>query len=311
MTLLIFLYSQCILFFRILIYLKKDDRVYINSLLPFGAALAARIRRKQVIYHFHEVSIKPMLLKKFLISIAGFTASKGIFVSQDLAKRTGFKKPCSIVYNSLPASFIEKAEQNFQQHQHQPFHVLMICSLKKYKGVDEFLECARRLKSYDFTLVVNATQQAIDAYFNGVALPPNITIFPAQKDVHAFYRKADLVMNLSRPDGWIETFGMTILEAMYYRRPVIVPPVGGITELVEHEAEGFRVDSRRMDELCLRIEMLAENRSMYSAFSKNAFLKTAQFGPAQFRHGILDNFQKMDSPIKAKEPVFNPHFPFI
>ena len=151
-TLLIFLYSQCELFFRILFYLKKDDQVYINSLLPFGAALAARMRRKQVIYHFHEVSIKPILLKKFLISIAGFTASKGIFVSHDLAKRTGLKKPYSIVYNSLPASFIEKAEENFQQHGELPFHVLMICSLKKYKGVDEFLECARRLKSYDFTL---------------------------------------------------------------------------------------------------------------------------------------------------------------
>src|SRR5439155_20866392 len=43
-TLALFLFSQGSLFTRLLFRLRRNDIVYINSLLPFGSALAARVR---------------------------------------------------------------------------------------------------------------------------------------------------------------------------------------------------------------------------------------------------------------------------
>ncbi len=65
-TLWYYLFSQIILFFKILKYKDEDVIVYINTMLPFGAALAGKIARKEVIYHIHEASITPKLLKRFL-----------------------------------------------------------------------------------------------------------------------------------------------------------------------------------------------------------------------------------------------------
>jgi len=37
----------------------------------------------------------------------------------------------------------------------------------------------------------------------------------------------------------VETFGLTILEGMTYKLPAIVPPVGGVIELVEENKMVF------------------------------------------------------------------------
>ena len=62
--------SQLSLFFRLLKYNREKVTFYVNTVLPFGAALAGWIMNKRVIYHFHETSIKPKPWKKFLFWIA-------------------------------------------------------------------------------------------------------------------------------------------------------------------------------------------------------------------------------------------------
>ena len=44
----------------------------------------------------------------------------------------------------------------------------------------------------------------------------------------------------------VETFGLTILEGMAYGLPALIPPVGGITELVEHGRSGYWTNSRNL-----------------------------------------------------------------
>ncbi len=297
-TLIFFLYSQLSLFFRLIFFLKKQDVVYVNSMLPFGAALAGWVRGCSVIYHIHEVSVKPVLLRNFLLKVANLTACRGIFVSKDVCQRTAFSKPASVVYNTLPAEFITEAIQHSYKKDN-PFTVAMICSLKKYKGVMEFVACASRLPMYRFTLVLNASKEAINNFFKNEKLPVNLDIFPAQKDVHPFYKNADVVVNLSLPDQWIETFGMTILEAMYYKKPVIIPNVGGITELVTDEKEGYVVNPKDIQEVCDQIQLMATCPSLYQKLSVNAFAKARQFTPHVFQQGIAAVFASVNTKEKG------------
>lgn len=300
-TLFFFLYSQLSLFVKLLFHLQKTDTVYINSLLPFGGALAAKLRGCPVIYHIHEVSVKPQLLKKFLITVANFTAARGIFVSEDVRNRTPFTKPAQVVYNALPQLFIQEAIQHVQKKE-GPFTVLMVCSLKKYKGVFEFAGCAEKLPAYRFLLVLNAPQAEIDDFFSGTKLPGNLELFPAQKNVHPFYQQADVVMNLSLPKQWIETFGMTALEAMYYKKPVIVPDAGGITELVTDQQEGYRVNPHDIQEVCDQLQLMATCASVYNRLSVNAFKKAQQFTPRAFASGITELVSQVLYKKKKQQP---------
>lgn len=286
-TLMLYLYSQYILFIRLLFHLKKNDLVYINSLLPFGAALAAWIRGCKVIYHIHEVSLKPALLKKFLLMTASLAAHHCIFVSHDVRRRTKFRGHATVVYNALPEDFVAKALTCKKQNMQKPFTILMACSLKKYKGVYEFLQCAEQLPNFRFQLVLNASEKDIEIFFTKRNIPANVNILPAQKNMHPYYESSDVVMNLSRPDEWVETFGMTILEAMYYGKPVIIPPVGGIAELITDGCEGFCIHSSDIHFICKKLKMLSSSLSLYSGMSENALRKAGQFNGEHFSAGIL------------------------
>lgn len=293
-TLINFLYCQLLLFIKLFATLKKADIVYINSLLPFGAAIAAKLRGCKVVYHIHEVSIKPARLKSLLIAAANYSASKGIFVSNDVKMQTGFTKPCRVIYNALPHDFMQQADNCAFETDANNFNVVMACSLKAYKGVFEFVACAERLTAYKFILVLNATKADIKGFFKNTKLPKNLVLYSSQKNMHPFYSKANVVLNLSRPDEWIETFGMTILEAMYYKKPVIIPPVGGVTELVKHCVEGYRVDSSNINELCARINALANDSWLYNELSSNSYKRAKQFSQEAFSAAIINTIENLN-----------------
>ena len=101
-TLFYFLMAQIFLFVQCLSYWRRDVVFYVNTMMPCGAALAARLMGKQVIYHLHETSLRPALLKKILRLVIRMTASKIIFVSNYLCKVEGFSNiPQYVVHNAL------------------------------------------------------------------------------------------------------------------------------------------------------------------------------------------------------------------
>lgn len=255
----------CMLFFK----LKKGDIVYVNTVLPFGAAIAGKMRGVQVIYHIHETTMKPPILKKLLFGFAKLCSTKVIFVSSYLKEKETFGKELEfVVYNALEQSFFQKALQE-RKDKKELRNVLMVCSLKTYKGVDEFVKLAQNQVDLSFRLVVNATQTEVNDYFKGQQLPSNLELFTVQTNLHPFYQWADLIVNFSIPSGWVETFGLTIIEGMAYALPAIVPVVGGIIELVENEVNGFRVDAQNQTALNATVEHL-KDESVYQALSLNS-----------------------------------------
>ncbi|MEO6930051.1 MAG: glycosyltransferase family 4 protein, partial [Chitinophagaceae bacterium] len=228
---LFFIYSQLYIFIRLLFFVRRSDLVYVNTVQPFGAALAAWMRGCRVVYHVHKVTQRPGILKHWLLMVVRITSTKCIYVSKYLRANSPLKTRSKVIYNSLPLKFIAQAK-SYISPVGQPFRVLMLCSLKKAKGILQFVECAQRLPQLHFDLVISSSQHDIDRFFKDRLLPENLSIFPVQKNVHPFYASASLVVNLSIPGEFNESFGMTILEAMYYKKPVIVPSVGGVMELV-------------------------------------------------------------------------------
>jgi glycosyltransferase involved in cell wall biosynthesis len=293
LTLFTYFFSQFVLFCMLLSdrTIDKNATIYANTLLPFGAALYGKITGRKVIYHVHEISITPPPLKYLLTTIARKTSNLNIYVSDAHMKALPIANvPTRRVYNALDVEFIARAGKSTYAHDHDGyFNILMIASLRDYKGVPELLALAYALHDQTdvrFDLVVNDDEAAIKCYFSGRTLPPNMTVHPRTTAPETFYGQACLVLNLSRVDQWVETFGLTILEAMAFGIPVIVPPVGGPIELVEDGVQGFHIDSRNLDLLKEKVLLLSNNEELCLRMSTEGRKQATKFSPESFAINI-------------------------
>ena len=259
------------------VHLQKNEIVYINTILPFLPALAAYMRGIKVVYHIHEAYASMGVFQKICFWVAEKSSSKIICVSgyaKDHLNENAAKKAV-VVYNALDTSFTDKIRKKVEQTAKT---VLMVSSAREYKGIFEFCKLASALSQYRFVLVCDAGEAEIRSIFpQELRDIPNLVIHPTQIDLHPFYAQSDLILNLSNPKLIVETFGLTILEGMYYALPAIVPPVGGIAELVDEGENGLKIDVNDFEKLKNGVFFILENSENYRRLSESALSKTAKF----------------------------------
>lgn len=280
-----------ILSFRYLF--QKDTVFYINTLLPVGPALAGRIMGKRVIYHYHENARVKGVFYRVLCRCMQYLATEIICVSHYQRSFLKRKKKVSVVSNALPEAFITGIKPGTEEAFERKT-VLMLSSLKRYKGLMEFVQLARRLPDCTFVLVINDTQNHIDAFIKEQTLTvsTNLTIYPRQNDSVPFYNHSSLVLNLSNKKQFVETFGLTVLEAMAAGLPVIAPTEGGVAELVEEGINGYKIDVQELNRIEETIMKVLSDKELYSRLSKNALLYAKRYDTASMIDKILQVLSK-------------------
>lgn len=98
----------------------------------------------------------------------------------------------------------------------------------------------------------------------------NLQIISRLNDVTPFYNEASIVLNLSDKQRFVETFGLTALEAMSAGLPVIVPTEGGIAEMVEDGANGYKIDVQDLDRINCMIEEIFQDKDHYIRMANEA-----------------------------------------
>lgn len=275
-TALLLFFSQLQLFFRLLFSRRINTIYYINTIVPFGAALACWISRKKFVFHIHENMQQNKALYALLRRMYSITNQKSIFVSEYLRNTAVNCKNGIVVYNALNEEFISKIPRLKYRHGAKGT-ILMVASLRRFKGIYEFALLAKKLPQYPFKLVLSASKEEVDQFTTEIGSLPNLKVFSTQINLHPFYQEAALLLQLSHPKSCVETFGLTILEAMVYGMPAIVPNVGGPTELVENGVNGFQINPHELEVVATKIIELMENEEMYRAFSTASIEKSKQF----------------------------------
>jgi glycosyltransferase involved in cell wall biosynthesis len=264
-------------------------------MLPFGAALWGMRHKRSIIYHIHEVSLSPTLLRIILIWFIERTACCVIYVSNDQRNRLPIRVPKTfVVHNPINP---EVAQLGFKT-EYSPmrsgfFEVLMLASPREFKGVPEFIELSRRFLAYEevrFTLVLNCSEDELERVLGKYGSSENLQVHSQTSKPAKFYMTADVVLNLSRVDMWIETFGMTIVEAMAFGIPVIAPPEGGPTEIISDNETGFLVDSRDDVALDQTLINLLRNPHFARKVSCAARVRAEDFSQIAFNTSLHDVF---------------------
>lgn len=84
-------------------------------------------------------------------------------------------------------------------------------------------------------------------------------------------------MNLSLPNLWIETFGMTLIEGFYFGSPCIAFNYGGPKEIVHNNKNGILIESDSINEIISSIRIITKDLNQYQSFSKNATLACLKY----------------------------------
>lgn len=275
------------------------DVLYMNTVVPFGAAMAAGLRGKKIVYHVHEVYVHPGFVKRLYFKIMRKYAAKAVCVSNYVRENIGFENAV-VIYNPIGFSAMPSDVDGCLREKFEKSMIFMPTSLKEYKGVFQFVELARRMPDFQFVLLCSADIDEMQRFFSGAAIPENLSFVGRQPNLDKFYRDAAVTMNLSLYDKCIETFGLTVLESFDALTPAVAPNYGGCKEIVQDGRNGFLVDPYNLDEVSARIREIMKDFQTYRRFALCAKKRAGDFGMERFfaevkeviaecvaRHGVI------------------------
>ena len=135
--------------------------------------------------------------------------------------------------------------------------ILCIARISKQKKCDLFMSVAKLLPEYAFIWIGN--QQEVDEH------PKNVFFMGNIPNAGTYCSIADLFMLPSNYEG----LPMVILEAMSFGKPVVASNVGGISEIVENDKNGYTVENVA-DLFAEKIKYILSNEDVYEKFSNYA-----------------------------------------
>ena len=257
------------LFFIALYYGFRYRQFYVNTIMPYPAALAGRLIGCSVTYHVHEKFLNPDIRERAGAWFLMHLKAKRIYVSNYLREAYhDTSNESEVKYNKLSKDFLDGVNIVPVEERKRNTIVLVSALPSKEKGVDLYYELAKICPDKKFLLVTGQPEEAVVNFLGGKELP-NLFIYQGGKNVGKYLQWSDLLINMSNPFFSQETFGMTILEGMAYGLPAIVPNAGGPKELVEDGYNGYKVDVTDLEGIKKLIEKILDENN-YQTYCANA-----------------------------------------
>lgn len=294
LKLLSYITANIKIFLILLRLLAKSDntsKVVVNTMLPFGALFATKLMRKESIVYLHETSIKPNCLKKCLCFCISTCADNIIYVSSFLKKSQPFPEVArtEIIYNPLSISLDGKGQYIDIGCKFESRNVIFLSSLLHYKGIQDYLKIAALSLQHNdkivFNLVLNCPLEQFVIFKNETNIPVNVALYNRPKKLRELYSKSGFVLNLTNPDYWIETFGLTLTEGMSNGAIPIGPVVGGPAEIIK-PSYGFILPHYEHALIRKTIVELFNDQDKFEIYSQNAREEAKKYTMTSYKHMV-------------------------
>ena len=251
------------------IELRRLYRKYKPDVIHLHSSKAGTLGRivfptKKVVYTVHGFDSVRLAFRKFL-PVERFLqhfCKAVVGVSKYDEKNLlaeGIKNNVSTVYNgiSVPNSSNISDIPVFNEDKKI---ILAIARVFPQKKTDLFVEVARLLPKYNFVWIGN--QREVTEFGK---LPENCHFLGNIPNAGAYCSKSDILMLPSNYEG----LPMVILEAMSFGTPVVASDVGGVSEIVRNDVNGYALENDAQL-FADKIQYILENKDVYEIFSYNA-----------------------------------------
>ncbi len=275
-----------------------------------GAVVAEKNEIPFISVYFNDYIKDNFLEKLFLKFYFNFfmkktlNSSKKILVLSDFyAKKSPVLKQFSEKTIAI-SPFIDLNEMKLSNKKNEfPENklVLFVAGLnkgQKYKGLSYLIKSISILKQKfpEIKLIVIGSGNN-SAYFKKLSKEFNLSenVFftgkISQEKLLNYYSSCKTLVLPSTSNS--EGFGLVLLEAMAFSKPVIGSNVGGIPVLIKNNFNGFLVEPKNPVKLAQAIEFILTNEKKAKEFGENSFRKAKEFSPEKSVNKLIKVFESV------------------
>jgi glycosyltransferase involved in cell wall biosynthesis len=238
----------------------KPDVIHLHS---SKAGILGRLAfpKTKVIYSVHGFDSIRVAYRQFLsIEKALKHRCRSIVLASNYDKQNmikeGMKDNLHIVYNGIYPPVAEHMPRVAGTEKYRKT-VMCIARISPQKRFDSFVEIAKLLPQYAFVWIGADTEYA--------NMPDNLFCLQSFPKASRYIQLADIFVLPSNYEG----IPIVIIDALSYGKPVVSSDVGGISEIVLNDQNGYVVanDNTLFAE---KIQYILEDEQVYNRFSETS-----------------------------------------
>lgn len=204
----------------------------------------------------------------------------------------GFKKNIIIETNCFDDSFVKQNNVLNVKNISSPVQLLFLSRLEERKGIFIAIDSIAILNEMGYFCELTIAGTSNEIY--------KIKNYVVQKNIHGVFftgevtgkNKHELLKTshiLLFPTYYPEGLPLVILEGMAYGLPIISRPVGGISDVVINEENGYLTDSLDPNDYVKFITKLISSNELYVRISNNNIIKAQEtFLPGELKKRLLN-----------------------
>lgn len=263
------------------------DHYFNRHLLLFKFIQRYFLKSRIILSFFHSDyyhSDTPNSLRKSILKLQehiGYNLAHSIFTISQHAKNEivslgVFTNRINVITPGIDTTeFI-----HFPKEKSDKINLLFVGHLRPRKGLDYLIHACSQLRNQNYVINIIARKESL-LYFEKLQnlvkkfkLNGHIVFHDGlpldadgRKRLSYFYSQADIFVF---PSLW-EGFGIVLLEAMYYRLPIVASNISAIPELVRDGENGLLVPPADSEALATAVSRLIENPSLRKELGERGY----------------------------------------
>jgi len=182
------------------------------------------------------------------------------FLKEETRQVLGFEGPIDVIHNFFTPRPAQRTREEVRRELGLKDEVLLFHSsnLRPLKRIDLLLEAVARIRpreSFKLLVLAGGKFAPFATDVRRLNLEDRVIVREKVNNIEDYLQAADLGVFTSE----VESFCLSILEAMFFGCPSVARRVGGIPEVVEHDATGLLVNSSEAGTIAQAVESLIHN----------------------------------------------------
>lgn len=284
------------------------DVIHAHDWLSFPAGIEAKkVSKKPLVAHVHatehdrtcgmgvnrdvfEIEEEGMRKADIIIAVSNFT--KKIIVD----KYNIDPSKIEVVHNGISMSEYENTGRKFNMLKLKEYGIKVVLfagRLTLQKGPDYFLKTAKEVIKYvpNSMFVIAGTgdmehQIIREAAQLGISDKVSFVGYLRGDELNSIYKSADVLVMPSVS----EPFGITALEALANKTPVLISKQSGVAEVVTH---ALKADFWDVDEMVNKITVLLTNKSLQACLAENGNKEVKKLSWSRAAQKCINIYKKL------------------